>query len=830
MDNIQVITEYIKAGETNKRRLGVEIEHFVCNENYEPAGAELIHDFLCKMERGGGVLSENTLVRDEYTLTLEPGYQVEISIVPCEKISEIDRIYKGFRSEADAILKESGYFLLECSMQPKAYSGSMSAGEFPFSDKDRYVFMDKYFEESGMLGKYMMRTTASTQISVDYSCEKDCMHKLRMLEILSPVFSLITQTRPTVGRSYKWNKNLVRAQVWSDVDSDRCGYFPKSASKKYSYKEYAEYVYSRPLIIYYDRDGRSIYAGEKSASYVLGNEELYFTEHLLSMLFPTVRLKNYIEIRCADSMDRERMLGYAALIKGLVYSERSMIHLEKIFESVTSESEIRAAERIISERGYSSVIYGLNVTELISCLFSLARAALDDEEAKYLNALVPLKCAELEYIKNIRENPEEYEKSAAVAKNYIMSSSAKYHNRVVRTMYVPKIFTKKDIKLFSDSIEMLYKIFEKVIKRYENDSEYRALFGFDKRLEKLILRPRGYSCSIPISRIDIFYDEDLEDFSFCEFNTDGTSAMNEDRELNIALKKTKAYHEFSKRYSPHSFELFDSWVDEVLKIYGEYAEKFGRGKTPNVVITDFMESATENEFNIFKERFEARGIKCEVCEIRQLRFDGEKCTTPDGMTVDAVYRRAVTSDIMTHYDEVQPFISAAENNAFCLIGDFRTQIVHNKILYKILHMDQTLDMLTELERGFVERHVPYTVTLDDDFLKKNPSVLSDKDSWIIKPEDLYGSMGVHAGVECNVEQWSECINECKNKGYILQKFCTPHELYNIDLTGEKKWCVVSNLTGMFVYNGKFCGIYSRISYDKMISTQYNEMSLPTIYI
>ena len=70
---------------------------------------------------------------------------------------------------------------------------------------------------------------------------------------------------------------------------------------------------------------------------------------------------------------------------------------------------------------------------------------------------------------------------------------------------------------------------------YAKDEDYRRLFGFEPKLEELILREPTYDSPIPIARIDIFYNEETGDFKFCEFNTDGTSAMNEDRELNIAI-------------------------------------------------------------------------------------------------------------------------------------------------------------------------------------------------------------------------------------------------------------------------------------------------------
>ena len=110
--------------------------------------------------------------------------------------------------------------------------------------------------------------------------------------------------------------------------------------------------------------------------------------------------------------------------------------------------------------------------------------------------------------------------------------------------------------------------------------------------------------------------------------------------------------------------------------------------------------------------------------------------------------------------------------------------------------------------------------------------MREKDSWIIKPEDSYGSKGVHAGNECTLEEWQGYVKECMDQNYVLQEFHTPYSLANIDFSETKRvgWQPTSNLTGLFVYNRKMQGIYSRISYDKIISTQYNEMTLPTVVV
>ena len=289
-----------------------------------------------------------------------------------------------------------------------------------------------------------------------------------------------------------------------------------------------------------------------------------------------------------------------------------------------------------------------------------------------------------EYQSLIKEDRKTDYLSAQEAFQYIQNSTAKYHGRCVRTLYIPKIFREKDIRIFEKAIADLYGIFDKVMKAYYEDAGYRTLFGFDKELEKLILREKTYTSIIPIARIDIFYNEATGNFKFCEFNTDGSSAMNEDRELNNAIRLTKAFQEFEKKYEVHTFELFDTWVEEFLKIYDEFAKNtghIGAGENgrPQVAIVDFMENATEQEFKIFKERFEARGIKAELCEIRDLQYINGRLYTSEGMAADAIYRRAVTSDIMKHYEEVTDFLQAIKENAACLVGEFRTQIAHNKI-------------------------------------------------------------------------------------------------------------------------------------------------------
>ena len=128
--------------------------------------------------------------------------------------------------------------------------------------------------------------------------------------------------------------------------------------------------------------------------------------------------------------------------------------------------------------------------------------------------------------------------------------------------------------------------------------------------------------------------------------------------------------------------------------------------------------------------------------------------------------------------------------------------------------------------------MPYTALMDAEYLPYE-KIITQKDNWILKPLDSYGSKGVFAGVEYESEaEWKEIVDAHRIHGYLVQEFCTPYQTKNIDFSkgADADFIDVSNLTGLFVYDGVFQGIYSRVSRGKIISTQYSEIALPSILV
>ena len=831
--NIEKITQYILSGINTQKRIGLELEHFVYDADEQVMDYDRMSQCLVKMAeaaQGEMVTVEGRVLgytASHYAVSLEPGCQLEISISPKEAIADIVGIYRDFRVLADRVFGQAGFALHEHAVLPTVESGEIKPDDITLLPKKRYACMDKYFEHTGEFGKYMMRATAATQISIDFSSEEDALLKLRVLQKLAPIVALLTENRSGIRKDDRWKPYLTRCQIWRSVDAERCGYLEGSLSDDYSIEAYAEYLYHAGGIVVEEGDQIVDIAGTRIDEYY-AHKEIENVDYFLSMYFPNVRVKKYIEYRIPDSMKIEDAKGYMHFVKQIVYDENVLREMDRLFSKVTSVAEIYEAEDAIFLHGYDAHIYGAPVMKWLEDIFEILLSH-PDESNEAISRMIPVVLLNKIYCDGIRGHEEEHAAENVKIREYLSASTAKYHDRVVRTLYVPKIFSDREIRYMRDAITELYGIFDKVIAHYMKSAEYRQLFGFEPELEELILHQPLYSMNIPMARIDLFLNEETRDFKFCEFNTDGASAMNEDRELNTAFRLSKAYKDFSAKYPCRSFELFDSWVEEALKVYREYAEE--KDGMPNVCIVDFLENATINEFYIFKEAFEKKGCVVSICDIRNLRYEDGACYSEDDMRIDLIYRRAVTSDIMAHYDEVGPFIEAFKNNSFCLVGDFRTQIVHNKVLYKILHMKQTSEFLNKRQQLYIRNHIPYTVSLSDMFADAalTEQVFNDKDRWIIKPEDSYGSKGVYAGVELDEEAWRQMIQSKQGEKYILQEFCTPYRTDNIVFDNDVfSWIDTSNLTGLFVYNGQVAGIYSRISFEQMISTQYNEMALPTI--
>ena len=407
--NKELLIEYFKKGIKQEavETLGVEIEHFIVKRQtlesvsyYGRNGIESLLESLAPLypkryEKEGHLMG---LYNEEYSLSLEPAGQLEISINPQVDIKVIERIYQKFLKQIKPLLKTNNYQLVTIGYQPQSHVEALQ-----LIPKRRYEFMDEYFKTSGTGGIHMMRGTASTQVSIDYYSEKDFVLKYRVAYILMPLLSLLTDNAP-IYKGRPFSGHLLRNYIWERVDAARTGIIPGIFEADFGFSQYADYLMDLPLIFVADKGGE-LYTDQKAVKEIWSEEELSpeDVEHILSMTFLDVRLKNYIEIRFADSMPFEYVKGYLALIKGIFYNNRLLKQISDRYK--ITEADIKVAKDDLSAKGFAATIYGDKVDEVLANLLNDAKEILDREECKLLELLEDI-------IKNKKTLAEEYDEKS----------------------------------------------------------------------------------------------------------------------------------------------------------------------------------------------------------------------------------------------------------------------------------------------------------------------------------------------------------------------------------------------------------------------------------
>lgn len=387
--NLDLLEEYFKKSckkESDSFRLGVEIEHFLMDRTTHRSaqflgehGVEQLLYRLAPLFEGthyqDGYLTE--LDCPDYTITLEPSCQFEISIMPAEKLQTIETIYAQFREKIDPVLDEFGLELINTGYNPYEKNEDMV-----LIPKKRYALMDRYFHEIGTKGRHMMRSTASTQVSIDYYSEDDFREKFRSVYILGPLLALYADNCPV----YDGEKNEIfirRQKIWRDVDAKRVNVFDYMDFCNFGFRDYANFVYNTPLIVA-DPNGEPYYTTQ-TAKEVYADKALTEADirHILSMVFPMARLKNYIEIRCADSLPIKESLSLTALIKGLYIKPEKLYNLINDFELHTAQDTITAEDEVMVH-GEDATVYGMRAGDVLQKMRDIAYENLEQEERTYL--------------------------------------------------------------------------------------------------------------------------------------------------------------------------------------------------------------------------------------------------------------------------------------------------------------------------------------------------------------------------------------------------------------------------------------------------------------
>lgn len=407
---IDKFVDYFKKFEKKREdfKIGGEFEYFIIDKNtfetisyYGDSGVgKTLKDLESKgwngTYEGDNILGLN---KGDDFVTLEPGSQIELSIAPQENIIALEKEYLKFLNDIIPILESKNQELIAVGYHPVS-----KIEDIKLIPKKRYDYMYDYFKTRGVRAHNMMKGTASVQAAIDYESEEDYIKKFRVANALSPVLYGIFDNGYYFEGS-TWEKHGLRAYIWENCDKDRCGIIPGVFDEDFGYRKYAEYILNIPPI-FIQKEGNTYPTGKKLVREIFNPDvdSIEELEHILTMVFPDVRTKKYIEIRMMDSIPYPLNFSAIALIKGLFYN---IDNLDKLYEFVKDikQQQVVKAKKELFEKGLNTTLKGYSLLEIGKYLVDLAYASLEEDEKRYIK---PLK----EMIE-INKNPYEITKEKA---------------------------------------------------------------------------------------------------------------------------------------------------------------------------------------------------------------------------------------------------------------------------------------------------------------------------------------------------------------------------------------------------------------------------------
>ncbi|WP_251213030.1 glutamate-cysteine ligase family protein [Adlercreutzia murintestinalis] len=390
--NIKAIADFYRSGiKDTAQAVGIELEHTLTRKDgtqvayHGDFGAEQLleafaDDFPEPMMDGATIVGR---AGRQGTVTLEPAAQFELSAGPFRALDDAAANLSAFEGHLRALCEAH-----DIRVETPGYNPYHRAIDLELIPKRRYAMMNEYLGALSMFGVCMMRGSASTQVSIDYHSEQDCLRKLRLTSACAPLFALICDNAPVFETKPRTHQ-LVRTKIWQHCDPDRCGIVPGVFDRAFTLEEYAAYVLDTPAIVEQTPHGERFTTKTFGEIFSDTLMDVPAVEHAVSMLFNDVRLKTYLEIRPADAMPAAYVLAYTALIKGLFYNNASLDALDSLFDGVDADA-CACAKDALMQSGYHATVYQSPVSVLADELMSIATTGLSDHERPYLAPLAEL--------------------------------------------------------------------------------------------------------------------------------------------------------------------------------------------------------------------------------------------------------------------------------------------------------------------------------------------------------------------------------------------------------------------------------------------------------
>ncbi len=376
---IDALTAYFQADCARRvLPIALTIEHFITRLDGTPVDYAQLAQVIYSMQGHDEPLREDNVYLGfrcpSYTITIQAGCQVTISLAPYPTVLQAMAVYEGCFTRLCNALAANNMYARTVGVHPSRRVASA------VGTAERLYDHGPLFPQYRQSGRSHAAGHRFHSRYIRYTSEADFVRKFRVACLITPLLALLTDNVPLYQGESNHNYSI-HTHIWNNVDPDRCGIYPNVMDSNFGFESYAAHILQQPLVV--ARHGaRIVGVGRKSAFEVypsfLGHGDI---EQILSMFYYDVCLNhNGIELRTADSLAPRYAASYAQLIKTLFSSHAAQEGILRRYAGANS-AQIEAAKVGICCNGYQAQVYGRAAAGEVSWLLAQAKshaAAPDD--------------------------------------------------------------------------------------------------------------------------------------------------------------------------------------------------------------------------------------------------------------------------------------------------------------------------------------------------------------------------------------------------------------------------------------------------------------------
>ena len=394
----------------------------------------------------------------------------------------------------------------------------------------------------------------------------------------------------------------------------------------------------------------------------------------------------------------------------------------------------------------------------------------------------------------------------------------------------PNLISEWQYAAVNAAAETVYAALGRLERALLANEDLRRELDLDPREEALALADPGFAAASPSSRLDGFIGEDGV-IRFVEYNAESPAGMAYNDELEQVFASLPVMKRFRERFRMRVVLTRGRQLTAMLR-----AHRARTSEGPAIAIVDWRGLPTLTEFEMFQRFFESRGIATVICAPEDLRYS-RGTLRASGRSVDLVYRRVLTSELLAKDDVARPLVRAYLEGAVTVVNSFRAKLLHKKMSLALLSDDRYEALYTAPQRAAIAKHIPWTrkvreghTTYGGRVVDLADFVVGHRDRLVLKPNDEYGGKGVVLGWTVDQHEWEQSFLAALESSYVAQeRVDVPRYPFPVILD-RMHFLDLSIDHDPYLFWGKVSGTLARVSSSALLNVTAGAGSVVPTYI